>query len=51
MRGFHAFRRFRNAYLRNLPCPDGLLRFRMGRASQDMSDRYDRVREDGGISA
>lgn len=44
--GFHAFRRYRNTFLRNLHCPDGLLKFWMGHAAVDMSDRYDRVRED-----
>lgn len=45
-RGFHAFRRYRNTHLRNLHCPDGVLKFWMGHAGVDMSDRYDRVRED-----
>jgi hypothetical protein len=44
--GFHCFRRFRNTHLRNSLCPDGLLKFWMGHAAKDMSDRYDRVRED-----
>ncbi len=46
-RGFHSFRRFRNTFLRNYTaCPDGLLKFWMGHANKDMSDRYDKVRED-----
>lgn len=45
-RGFHAFRRYRNTLLRNSRCPDGLLKFWMGHANRDMSDHYDRVRED-----
>lgn len=45
-RGFHAFRRFRNTHLRNSLCPDGLLKFWLGHAAADMSDRYDRVRDD-----
>ncbi len=45
-RGFHSFRRFRNTFLRNSLCPDGLLKFWMGHAAKDMSDHYDRVRED-----
>jgi len=44
--GFHSFRRYRNTFLRNSLCPDGLLKFWMGHAAKDMSDRYDRVRED-----
>ena len=45
-RGFHCFRRFRNTLLRKSACPDGLLKFWMGHAGRDMTDRYDRVRED-----
>jgi integrase len=45
-RGFHGFRRFRNTHLRKSGCPDGLLKFWMGHANRDMSDRYDKVRED-----
>ena len=46
MRGFHSFRRFRNTFLRQSHCPDGVLKFWMGHAEGDMSDRYDRSRED-----
>jgi integrase len=45
-RGFHSFRRFRNTHLRKSGCPDGLLKFWMGHANKDMTDRYDKVRED-----
>jgi integrase len=48
-RGFHSFRRFRNTHLRNSHCPDGLLKFWMGHANKDMTDLYDRVREDVGF--
>jgi integrase len=46
--GFHGFRRYRNTYLRNVAgCPDGLLKFWLGHsASRDMSDRYDKIRDD-----
>lgn len=46
--GFHGFRRYRNTYLRNVAgCPDGLLKFWLGHSSNgDMSDRYDKVRDD-----
>jgi integrase len=45
--GNHAFRRFRNTYLRNhTACPDGLIKFWLGHADKDMTDRYDRIRED-----
>jgi len=44
--GFHAFRRFRNTYLRQEHCPDGLLKFWMGHSGKDMSDHYDKSSED-----
>jgi integrase len=45
-RGFHAFRRFRNTFLRQSHCPDGILKFWLGHSGRDMSDLYDRSRED-----
>ncbi len=46
--GFHAFRRFRNTYLRNrTACPAGLLKIWMGHSTKkDMSDRYDKIKDD-----
>lgn len=46
--GFHSFRRYRNTFLRNVAgCPDGLLKYWLGHsAARDMSDRYDKVRDD-----
>jgi integrase len=45
--GNHAFRRFRNTYLRNYTeCPEGLYKYWMGHAGKDMSDRYDKIKED-----
>jgi integrase len=45
--GFHAFRRFRNTYLRNYTsCPNGLRKFWLGWSGEDMSDHYDKIRED-----
>src|SRR5215469_12856359 len=45
--GAHAFRRFRNTYLRNYTlCPEGLRKFWLGWSDQDMSDLYDKIRED-----
>ena len=45
--GNHIFRRFRNTYLRNhTNCPEGLIKFWMGHAPEDMSDRYDKIKED-----
>ena len=45
--GIHAFRRFRNTYLRNYtPCPDGLQKFWLGHAGETMTDLYDKVKED-----
>jgi hypothetical protein len=45
--GFHGFRRYRNTFLRNVArCPSGLPKYWMGHADKDMSDLYDKVRED-----
>jgi integrase len=45
--GFHAFRRFRNTYLRNYTsCPNGLRNFWLGWSGKDMSDHYDKIHED-----
>jgi integrase len=45
-RGFHAFRRFRNTFLRQSHCADGLLKYWMAHSNKDMSDHYDRSCED-----
>jgi hypothetical protein len=45
--GNHAFRRFRNTYLRNYTeCPAGLYKYWMGHAGEGMSDLYDKIKED-----
>jgi integrase len=45
--GNHAFRRFRNTYLRNYTdCPEGLQKFWMGHASESMTDLYDKIKDD-----
>lgn len=45
--GNHAFRRFRNTYLRNRTnCPEGLYKYWLGHADTSMSDRYDKIKED-----
>lgn len=45
--GNHAFRRFRNTYLRNkTTCPDGLRNYWMGHAGNSMDDLYDKIKED-----
>lgn len=45
--GNHAFRRFRNTYLRNKTAyPDGLRNYWMGHAGNSMSDLYDKIKED-----
>jgi len=44
--GFHAFRRFRNTYLRNhTSCASGLRNFWLGWSGTGMSDHYDKIRE------
>ena len=45
--GSHAFRRFRNTYLRNFTStPPSLVKFWLGHAGQDMSDLYDKAKND-----
>lgn len=45
--GSHAFRRFRNTYLKNVAgCPSGLLKYWIGHAPEDMSDLYDKIKLD-----
>ena len=45
--GNHAFRRFRNTYLRNkTECPDGLRNYWMGHAGDSIDDLYDNIKED-----
>lgn len=43
----HAFRRFRNTYLRNFTTtPPGVIKFWMGHAGEGMSYLYDKIKED-----
>jgi len=45
--GNHAFRRFRNTYLKNpTACPKGLFDYWLGHAGKDMADLYDKIKED-----
>lgn len=45
--GEHAFRRYRNGFLRKMSCPVGLLKYWMGHSrSIDMTDNYDGSPED-----
>ena len=45
--GNHAFRRFRNTYLRNkTECPEGLRNYWMAHAENSMDDLYDKIKED-----
>ena len=45
--GNHAFRRYRNTYLRNeTSCPKGLRDYWLGHTGESMDDLYDRVRDD-----
>jgi len=45
--GNHAFRRYRNSYLRKKSCPAGLLKYWLGHSRRsDMSDVYDKSPED-----
>jgi integrase len=48
--GSHAFRRFRNTFLKNhSSCPRGLYKYWLGHAATEMSDLYDKVRHDVGF--
>lgn len=48
--GNHAFRRFRNTYLRNeTSCPKGLRDYWLGHTGDSMDDLYDRVKDDAGF--
>jgi len=45
--GAHAFRRFRDAYLKNYTStPPGIINFWLGWAGESMSDLYDKIRHD-----
>ena len=44
--GNHAFRRFRNTFLRKNHVPDDLIQFWLGHAGKSMTDDYSHVRED-----
>jgi hypothetical protein len=44
--GNHAFRRFRNTFLRKNHVPDDLIQFWLGHAGKSMTDDYSGVRDD-----
>ena len=45
--GAHAFRRFRDTYLKNYTSmPPGIINFRLGWAGEGMLDLYDKIRHD-----
>ena len=45
--GAHAFRRFRDTYLKNYTStPPGIINFWLGWAGEGMSDFYDKIRHD-----
>jgi integrase len=44
--GFHAFRRFRVTHLRKQGCPEDLLRFWIGHADTNVTDRFSKPSED-----
>jgi integrase len=45
--GNHVFRRFRDTFLKNhTNCPEGVLRFWLGRGSEGMWGHYDRIKND-----
>jgi integrase len=44
--GFHAFRRFRTTWLRKQHVPEDIIRFWLGHASSEVTDRYSKLSED-----
>jgi integrase len=44
--GFHGFRRFRRTWLRRNQVSEDLLKYWLGHAPQDVTDRYSKVSED-----
>src|SRR5712691_3705780 len=44
--GNHAFRRFRNTFLRKSHVPDDLTQFWLGHAGKSMTDEYSQIRDD-----
>jgi integrase len=45
--GNHAFRRYRNTFLRNhTHCPESIINFWLGWGEEGMSGRYDKIKED-----
>ena len=43
--GFHSFRRFRITRLRDIGCPEDIIRFWVGHAGKDITDRYSKLAE------
>jgi integrase len=44
--GAHAFRRFRATWLRKQRAPEDLIRFWLGHANKNVTDRYSKLNED-----
>jgi hypothetical protein len=44
--GFHAFRRYRNTFLRQSRCPESILKYWMGHSKNGVSDLYDKSSDD-----
>jgi hypothetical protein len=45
IQGFHTFRRFRITRLRDIGCPEDVIRFWVGHAGKDITDRYSKLAE------
>jgi hypothetical protein len=43
--GFHSFRRFRITWLREIGCPEDIIRFWVGHAGHGITDRYSKLAE------
>jgi hypothetical protein len=45
VKGFHSFRRFRITWLRDLGVPEDIIRYWVGHAGKDITDRYSKLAE------
>jgi integrase len=43
--GFHTFRRFRTTHMRDAAVPEDIIRFWLGHAGHDITDRYSKLAE------
>ena len=49
--GFHSFRRYRITRLREVGCPEDIIKYWVGHAGQDITDRYSKLAENRALRA